>query len=278
MQQFYKYLILVLLVLHVSSIKSKTASLWIGESTTFVTDKIDVPIGWDYVITTGFVWNISENTKQYISMGTSGMDWNTVTLNKFFTGSKYITCTIYYQGVRIRLGSQEFSDLRSKEQRFYIKCNTVDIELYPVSMDLNIGESQNIQYRLTPTSSTPPTTVTFFSSNPQVAEVDFKGNVYAKGIGSATITAKTNFETSATCEVKVNPVQATSIQIEPMSIKMHIGESEKLKATVLPTHTSDKSIAWTSSDENIVSVDPEGKITAKSQGHAQILASTLEPV
>ena len=276
MQQFYKYLILVLLVLHVSSIKSKTASLWVGESTTFVTDKIDVPIGWDYVITTGFVWNISENTKQYISMGTSGMDWNTVTLNKFFTGSKYITCTIYYQGVRIRLGSQEFSDLRSKEQRFYIKCNTVDIELYPVSMDLNIGESQNIQYRLTPTSSTPPTTVTFFSSNPQVAEVDFKGNVYAKGIGSATITAKTNFETSATCEVKVNPVQATSIQIEPMSIKMHIGESEKLKATVLPTHTSDKSIAWTSSDENIVSVDPEGKITAKSQGHAQILASTLD--
>ena len=84
MQQFYKYLILVLLVLHVSSIKSKTASLWVGESTTFVTDKIDVPIGWDYVITTGFVWNISENTKQYISMGTSGMDWNTVTLNKFF--------------------------------------------------------------------------------------------------------------------------------------------------------------------------------------------------
>lgn len=57
---------------------------------------------------------------------------------------------------------------------------------------------------------------------------------------------------------------------------MHIGESEKLKATVLPTHTSDKSIAWTSSDENIVSVDPEGKITAKSQGHAQILASTLD--
>ena len=106
----------------------------------------------------------------------------------------------------------------------------------------------------------------FFPVNPQVAEVDFKGNVYAKGIGSATITAKTNFETSATCEVKVNPVQATSIQIEPMSIKMHIGESEKLKATVLPTHTSDKSIAWTSSDENIVSVDPEGKITAKSQG------------
>lgn len=50
MQQFYKYLILVLLVLHVSSIKSKTASLWVGESTTFVTDKIDVPIGWDYVI------------------------------------------------------------------------------------------------------------------------------------------------------------------------------------------------------------------------------------
>ena len=276
MQQFYKYLILALLILHVSSIKSKTASLWVGESTTFVTDKIETPIGWDNIITSGFVWNIPESTKQYISMGTSAMNWNTVTLNKFFTGSKYITCTIYYQGVRIRHGTQEFSDLRNKEQRFYVKCNTVDIELYPVSMDLNIGDSQNIQYRLTPTSSTPPTTVTFFSSNPQVAEVDFKGNVYAKGIGSATITAKTNFETSATCEVKVNPVQATSIQIEPMSIKMHIGESEKLKATVLPTHTSDKSIAWTSSDENIVSVDPEGKITAKSQGHAQILASTLD--
>ena len=95
-------------------------------------------------------------------MGTSGMDWNTVTLNKFFTGSKYITCTIYYQGVRIRLGSQEFSDLRSKEQRFYIKCNTVDIELYPVSMDLNIGRVAKHPIQTHPNISTPPTTVTFF--------------------------------------------------------------------------------------------------------------------
>lgn len=270
------FLVFAIALLSVPYLNAESVSLWVGETHTFERDQIEVPFGWDGVVETGHAWKISESTKKYIQMGTSGSPRNNVTILQFYTGTKYITCTTSYYLFRTIGGSQDISDMKTKDQRFYIDCKTVDVTLYPTSMNLEVGETGQIQYQFNPVDSKPAATITFSSSNSAVAEVDFKGNVYAKGVGTAVITAKTNFETTATCQVKVNPTLATSVSLNKKALKLKIGESQQLVATVLPANASNKSVRWVSSDEEVASVDKNGVVVAKSVGNAQISAITQD--
>ncbi len=75
--------------------------------------------------------------------------------------------------------------------------------------------------------------------------------------------------------VKARTVQATSVSIvqgERVSLKK--GTSTTLKANIAPSNTVDNSVTWISSDPNIVSVDSNGKITAKKSGSATITVKT----
>lgn len=270
---FFAFAIVLLSVPHLNA---ESVSLWVGDTHTFERDLIEVPFGWEGVVETGHVWEISESTKKYIQMGTSGSPRNNVTIIKFYTGTKYITCTTSYYLFRILGGQQDISDMKTKVQRFYIDCKTVDVNLYPTNMDLEVGESGQIQYQFDPLDSKPAATITFTSSNPAVAEVDFNGNVYAKGVGSAVVTAKTNFETSATCQINVRPTLVSSVSLNKKALKMEIGESQRLIATVLPNNATNKAVRWVSSDVGVASVDENGVVVAKSVGHAQISAITQD--
>ena len=76
---------------------------------------------------------------------------------------------------------------------------------------------------------------------------------------------------------QINPiggVDAESIALDRSSVYLEVGDNFTLSATVLPEDTTDKSVAWTSSDEDVVSVT-EGKVTAQSAGVATITATTL---
>lgn len=236
--------------------------------------------GYEEVITTGFYWSLPSSSKGYISITTqagSGASTNMIRLDKFFTGEKYVTCKISYYGIRYFLtGGYQQSETRTTVQTFVVKCNTVGVSLYPEEMELNIGESKALQYKFSPATSQPAATVSFSSSNPKVAEVDFVGNVHAVGVGEATITAKTNFETTATCQVKVNPVLATSIALDHDEMALFVGEKASLTATVLPGNTTNKSIQWNSDNDDVVQVSQKGELTAVGTGRAQVSASTRD--
>ena len=57
---------------------------------------------------------------------------------------------------------------------------------------------------------------------------------------------------------------------------MVVGESEKLTSEVLPENAKEKGVIWKSSAEDIVSVDQQGKVTAKSAGKAKITVTTKD--
>lgn len=269
-------LVFAIVLLSVPHLNAESVSLWVGDTHTFEREQIEVPFGWEGVVETSHVWKISENTKKYIKMGTSGSPRNNVTIIKFYTGTKYITCTTSYHLFRTLGGMEDISDMKTKVQKFYIDCKTVDVNLYPTNMDLEVGETGQIQYQFNPVDSKPAATITFTSSNPAVAEVGFNGNVYAKGVGSAVVTAKTNFETTATCQIKVRPTLASSVSLNRKALKMEIGESQRLIATVFPNNATNKAVRWVSSDAGVASVDENGVVVAKSVGHAQISAITQD--
>lgn len=55
-----------------------------------------------------------------------------------------------------------------------------------------------------------------------------------------------------------------------------IGENETLVATVLPTDATDKSVAFSTSDDTVATVTPvQGKVTAISEGVAIITGTTV---
>ena len=280
-KQFLRTFIVCLLIAF-SVLPAKAAgethfSLWVGESATLTSRDIDIPYGWDHVLVTGKIWSYVGDADKYLSMTTG--QWpasNDVTLKKFFTGTKRVKCKVSYYFTRLRAGQVDYSDMKTQDQYFYIECNTVDVTLYPEKMELTIGESRALQYKFSPATSQPAATVSFTSSNPKVAEVDFAGNVYAVGTGSATITAKTNFETTATCQVKVNPIRATSIALNHDELTLYAGEKATLTATVMPGNATDKSVSWASSDEKVVKVSQKGELTAVGTGRAQVTATTRD--
>lgn len=56
---------------------------------------------------------------------------------------------------------------------------------------------------------------------------------------------------------------------------MNVGDSKTLVATIAPTNATEKTLVWTSSNSNVVTVE-NGKITAKKVGSAVITVSNSD--
>lgn len=57
-------------------------------------------------------------------------------------------------------------------------------------------------------------------------------------------------------------------------MSLAVGANETLTATVLPVNTSDKTVAWKSSDATVATVDTNGKVTAIKAGKTDITVTT----
>lgn len=68
-------------------------------------------------------------------------------------------------------------------------------------------------------------------------------------------------------------VSATGVSISPDSKTLNKGETVQLTATVLPTDATDKTVIWSSSNNDIASVDNKGEVTAVGPGTATITAT-----
>ena len=67
-------------------------------------------------------------------------------------------------------------------------------------------------------------------------------------------------------------VPVTGIELQDSLILEEIGSKAILSATVLPSNTTEKNIAWSSSDEAVATVSDTGEVTAVSVGEATITA------
>ena len=68
-------------------------------------------------------------------------------------------------------------------------------------------------------------------------------------------------------------VSVTGVSISPDSKTLNKGETVQLTATVLPTDATDKTVIWSSSNNDIASVDNKGEVTAVGPGTATITAT-----
>ena len=125
------------------------------------------------------------------------------------------------------------------------------------SLELVKNQTVDIDYTLNPSDTTDSRTVTFSSSDPDVAEVDAStGNVTAKKAGNAVITLEGANSITATVPVTVTEVPINAVVLDKQSTIVEKGENTTLTATVKPDNNTDdnKTITWTSSDDTVATV------------------------
>lgn len=143
------------------------------------------------------------------------------------------------------------------------------IKLNLTSLALTKGKSQTLIATVTPADATDGT-VSWTSSDPNVASVDSKGKVTATGNGSATITAKAG-DQEATCAVTVT-VPVESISLNKTKLTLNKGDRETLVATVKPNDATEQTVNWSSSDLSVATITTNGMVIAMGGGNATITA------
>ncbi|MCB6192824.1 Ig-like domain-containing protein [Blautia marasmi] len=139
------------------------------------------------------------------------------------------------------------------------------------------GQKQKILYELNPQDTTDSKEVTFVSSDPSVAEVDANtGEVTALKEGNTTITLTGVNNITAEVAVNVKEIPIDTLVLNEVNKTLEIGESFQLEVVVNPENTTDdQTITWSSSDEEIATVDENGFVTALKGGKATITAASV---
>ena len=144
-----------------------------------------------------------------------------------------------------------------------------------VPSKINAGDTATLEASVYPTNAEDKS-ITWESSDSSILTVSSTGKLTAVGVGTATITAKTSRGTSKKFTITVNEVMAESISIADNDTGILLGDFESLKCEFSPENTTDKTVAWASSDETIISVSEDGQITANKLGTATISATHKE--
>ncbi len=144
------------------------------------------------------------------------------------------------------------------------------------TFELYEGETKQLTATIQPENTTDKT-VTWSSNNTAVATVDQNGLVTAVGVGTAQISATTSNGISTYTNVRVKAIEPTSITINENTgeiIPLYVGDTYQLSATVLPENAGNKTVRWSSEDNNIARVSSSGLVKAMGAGFVNIIART----
>ncbi len=117
------------------------------------------------------------------------------------------------------------------------------------------------------------------SSDPEVCTVSASGAVKATAEGQCVITCTMELPEgeTLTAECRVNTfVMAKQLKAVQNSIRLNVGETVQAEYSLMPEETTEKSLAWSSENEGIATVDAEGRITAAGPGTAKVTAETKD--
>ena len=150
------------------------------------------------------------------------------------------------------------------------------VSLNKTTLNLLVGTTSTLAADVNPANAA-DRKVSWSSSDPAVAAVDENGTVTAAAAGRATITVKTaDGGFTADCEVNVTEetIALTGIRIDREELTLTEGDTAALIVSMVPENATEQKTVFGSSDENVVTVDPNGKITAIGAGTATVTAST----
>lgn len=186
----------------------------------------------------------------------------------------------------LKVGSATIT-VTTKDGKYKATCKvtvveeTVNVESVTLTgaKEVTVGNTIKLTATVKPKDATNKK-VTYKSSDTKVATVDANGRVKGIKAGQVTITVTTaDGEKTATITITVKEnqvVKVTGVKITNKKTSLTVGETYTLKATVSPDNATNKSVKWTSSNPDVITVDTNGKLTAKKAGKATITVTTTD--
>ena len=132
------------------------------------------------------------------------------------------------------------------------------------------GEAENgtVSYTVSKDSTTAPTDPAVWSTTVPTATEEGTYYVWYKSVGD-TGYADTVPVCVTVVIAKLN-VPVTEIQLSAESLTMMPEDQAKLEAKVLPVNATDPTLTWSTDDDEIITVQPDGSISALKPGNATV--------
>ena len=233
------------------SLSKSSASMYVGDSPLALTAAITPSNASDKSV----VWSSSDASVASVTAG-SGLD---ATVTPVAAGTATIT---------VSTPDGKFS----ASCALTVKQHVTGVSISKSSLTLYTGQTETLSAQVKPEDAT-DTRLTWSSSDKTVATVA-NGLVTALKAGSTQIRV-TSFEGGfqAVCNLTVKQ-HVTGLDLSASTLTIYLGQTVTMTATVLPSDASDKSVTWTSSNSDIVSVTQNGSVTANAMGEAEITATS----
>lgn len=149
------------------------------------------------------------------------------------------------------------------------------VVLSETTLTMNKESSQGLRVIVNPSDTTMDTTITWKSSNEEIASVSSTGLVRAKRPGRVVISATSSNGIVAECDVTVRS-EIKSVVLNQTALTLEEGSNQSLRATINPSDTTDaKDLNWVSSNTSVATITQNGEVTAVAPGTATITVTTV---
>lgn len=152
--------------------------------------------------------------------------------------------------------------------------NPVSNVEYPDNTSLPANSTLQLGLKTEPADA-PTSGIIWSSSDTSIMEVDQTGLVTTHTQSNSPVTIKarnTKGDIYDTVILKIQKIEATGVSISSPKDKYTVGETDKMVATYTPDGASPDTIAWTSSNSDVMTIDNDGNISALAEGTTTISA------
>ena len=131
------------------------------------------------------------------------------------------------------------------------------------------GEKAKIEIEILPVEAK-DNKIQWYSSDSSIVMVDNLGNITALRAGTAVITAKAeSSDVKGTISIQVTS-KVTGIELEESEIYLSVGETYSLNAKVQPEDADNSNILYKVENEDVLTINENGIITALIEGNSKI--------
>ena len=169
--------------------------------------------------------------------------------------------------LRVSLNSDVYYDITIN----VASIDVTSITLNKSTSSLYVGETDQLSATISPANATDKT-VTWTTTSSAIASVS-NGLITANAPGTATITAKAGSEI-ATCTVNVSAIAVTGVSISDTTKDLRVGDQYTLVATINPGNATNKSVTWTVTSGDSVTITNDGVVSAIKAGTSVVQVKT----
>ena len=163
----------------------------------------------------------------------------------------------------------------SVEAKYY-HAESVVINKADEQVRIEIEKTYNLSAIVEPELA--PQQVIWSSSDEKIATVSQNGVVSAHKLGTAIITATSADRTDVkdSCEIEVFKYDVESLVLDKKELNILVHTTGELSAEIGPENATYKDYVWSSSDENVATVDQNGVINALKVGKTTIAVTSVD--